>query len=58
VLGYHRDGRSLTLARLVEGDLVACGSAGSGRTPKMLPMVSITRSARCRGAADVMGQRA
>jgi bifunctional non-homologous end joining protein LigD len=30
VLGYDHEGRSLRLARLVEGELVGCGSAGSG----------------------------
>lgn len=30
VLGYDRQWRSLRLARLVESDLVSCGSAGSG----------------------------
>jgi bifunctional non-homologous end joining protein LigD len=30
VLGYDRAGRSLRLARLEQGELVGCGSAGSG----------------------------
>ena len=30
VLGYEREGRSIRLARLIDGDLLACGSAGSG----------------------------
>ena len=30
VIGYDRQGRSLRLARIVEGSLVPCGSAGSG----------------------------
>ena len=30
LLGYEREGRSLRLARLDQGELVGCGSAGSG----------------------------
>jgi bifunctional non-homologous end joining protein LigD len=29
-MGYDRQGRLLRVARIIEGNLVACGSAGSG----------------------------